>query len=113
MTRTFLTRRATLGGLLALGGAAAGMACAMPAQPVVVIEKMKFGVAPEGLKVGDVIVWQNHDLFRHSVTARDGSFDLELDAGSEGTVSLRTAGAIEVYCRFHPGMKLKLTVNPA
>src|SRR3546814_9845254 len=41
----------------------------------IVIDKMKFGPAPAELRAGDTILWVNKDLFRHTATARDGSFN--------------------------------------
>lgn len=112
MTPFLLSRRAILAGLSSLCGLRAA-ACSAPTDHVIAITRMKFGPAPEPLVVGDVIVWHNQDLFRHTATARDGSFDLDLPPGKEAQVTLMTAGEIEVFCRFHPGMKLKLKVSPA
>ena len=71
---------------------------------------MRFGPAPAGLHVGDRIVWVNRDFLRHSATAADKSFDLDLPAGKSGAAVLRKPGAIAVACKYHPGMKLQLTV---
>lgn len=78
-------------------------------QYVVTMSNMKFGPAPAHLKVGDTIVWKNGDMFRHTATAK-GVFDVDLPPGKSGTVTLRTPGALEVSCRFHPTMKLHLAV---
>jgi len=82
-----------------------GGAAVAPTRHVVVVDQMKFGPLPATLHVGDTIVWINHDLFRHSATARDGSFDLDLPAGGSGTIVLRKAGAIAFACKYHPGMR--------
>ena len=71
---------------------------------VVVIDQMKFGTLPAKLHVGDTISWVNRDLFRHSATARDGSFDIDLPAGKSRTITLRKPGAIAFACKYHPGM---------
>jgi plastocyanin len=99
--------------------AAAGIAASrMPAARaegrthVIVIDKMKFGAVPEGIRVGDTIVWANHDLFRHTATARDASFDLDLKPKEEGRITLARPGRIDVFCRFHPGMTATLVVGP-
>lgn len=112
MTPFLVSRRATLAGLSSLFGMRAA-ACSAPTDHVITITRMKFGPAPQPLAVGDVVVWDNKDLFRHTATARDGLFDLDLPPGKQAHVTLMTAGEIEVFCRFHPGMVLKLTVNPA
>jgi plastocyanin len=82
---------------------ASGMAAA-PRQHVVVIDKMKFGPLPTSIHVGDTILWVNHDLFQHSATARDGSFDIDLPAGKSGKTVMKRAGAIAFACKYHPGM---------
>lgn len=79
---------------------------------VIVVDKMKFGSAPDGIRVGDTVVWANHDLFRHTATARDKSFDVDLKPNEEGRVTLTKPGRIDVYCRFHPGMTATLIVGP-
>ena len=80
------------------------------ARYVVIIQDMAFGNAPTSLQVGDTIVWQNKGILRHSATARGGSFDLDLAPGSHGEVTLKRAGQVQVFCRYHPTMKLTLTV---
>ena len=102
-------------GLIAPAAAAAALALASPASAAprvytVTIDKMRFGPAPGGLHVGDKILWVNKDFLRHSVTAADRSFDLDLPAGKSGAVVLRKAGLVAVACKFHPGMKLQLNV---
>ncbi|MCX8509020.1 MAG: hypothetical protein ORN49_09130, partial [Rhodobacteraceae bacterium] len=79
---------------------------AVQAGHLITINRVKFGQPPVPLMVGDVIVWCNQDLFRHTATARDGTFDLDLPSATEARLPLMAAGKIEVFCRFHPGMKL-------
>jgi plastocyanin len=100
-------------GALILGAvllAAASPAAAKPQTYVVTIKDMKFGALPAGLHVGDRIVWNNQDIFRHSATAQDKSFDLDLPAGKAATLVLRKAGDIAFVCKYHPGMKGTLKV---
>jgi plastocyanin len=87
-------------------------ASAAPRTYTVVIDKMKFGAVPANLHVGDRITWVNKDMFRHTATAKDRSFDLELQPGQSGTTIVRKAGAISVVCRYHPGMRAMLKVKP-
>lgn len=99
--------------LLAVGtGAATGAAPARhPGKTyTVVIADMKFGAAPVELRVGDTIRWVNRDIFRHSATAADRSFDVDLAAGKSGSTLLRHAGMISVSCKYHLGMKTRFTV---
>ena len=87
------------------------VAAAAPRTHVVIIDKMKFGATPVGVKAGDTIVWDNRDLFRHTATARNGDFSVDLPAGSRGKAVVRTPGTIAFTCRFHPGMRGVLRVS--
>lgn len=77
---------------------------------VVRVNKMKFGPTPEGVKVGDTIEWVNDDFLRHTATARSGAFDVDLKPGAKARVVLKSAGKIDFYCRYHPGMTGRLIV---
>jgi plastocyanin len=80
-------------------------AAAAPRTYTIVMDKMKFGAVPRGIRIGDVIVWVNNDIFRHTATARDGSFNVDLPAKASGKTIVKRAGAIPFYCKYHPGMK--------
>jgi plastocyanin len=105
-----------LRGLLAPGSATALLlliappAAAAPRTHVVVMEKMKFGAIP-AVKAGDIILWVNKDMFRHTATAKDGSFNIDLPAGAKGKTLIRKAGAIPFICKYHPGMRGVLKVS--
>ena len=86
-------------------------AAAAPKTYVVMIDKMKFGAVPANLKAGDVLVWDNRDMFRHTATAKDGSFNVDLPAGAKGKTVLRKPGTLAFSCRYHPGMKGVLKVS--
>ena len=53
---------------------------------------------------------EHRDIFEHSATARDKSFDVDLPAGKQATTVLRKAGDIAFACKYHPGMKGTLKV---
>jgi plastocyanin len=78
---------------------------------IVTIGGMAFAPAPEGLKVGDTVLWVNLDRFEHTATARNGAFDVDLKPGAEARTVLRQAGTIAFYCRLHPNMAGKLEVG--
>jgi len=78
---------------------------------IVVMDKMKFGPLPGGLRRGDAIVWVNRDFLRHTATAADRSFDVDLPAGGKAKTVLGKSGAIVFACRFHPGMRGVLQVK--
>ena len=95
-------------------GALSGALAAGPAPRVhrIVIEKMKFGAVPPGIRVGDSILWVNRDMFRHTATARDGSFAIDLPAGKSGRTVVKRAGVIPFYCVYHPAMKGRIDAGP-
>lgn len=100
--------------LAVLAGAALAAApvCAMAAGKTytVAIQGMKFGTAPATLHVGDTIEWVNNDIFLHSATAGDKSFDVELKPKAHGRTVMAKARTIAFACRYHPGMTGKLVV---
>ena len=104
------TRRAVLLTVAASAAAAALPAAARAKTHTIVMNRMRFGPSPAGLRVGDTIVWVNRDLFRHTATARNRAFNIDLAPGAIGRTVLRTAGRIPYVCRFHPGMAAVLTV---
>jgi plastocyanin len=76
------------------------------------IDNLAFGPAPGGLHVNDIVEWTNSDILRHTATATDGSFDIDLPAGATGRTILKRAGGVTYVCNFHPGMKGRLEVAP-
>lgn len=78
---------------------------------IVTIGGMAFAPVPEGLKVGDTVLWVNLDRFEHTVTARNGAFDLDLKPGARARTVLKQEGTIDFYCRFHPDMTGKVVVG--
>jgi plastocyanin len=113
-------RRVTVAGLMlaaVLVAAPAGAAAprskpaAAPAVHTVVIDDMKFGPVVIEAKAGDVVEWVNKDMFRHTATARDKSFDVDLKPGASGRVTLKTGGVVKFFCRFHPGMTGEIRVS--
>jgi plastocyanin len=79
---------------------------------VIAVDKLAFGDAPKGLRVNDVIEWQSLDIFRHTATASEQSFDVDVPPASRERVVLKRAGRVEYFCRFHPGMKGRLEIAP-
>ena len=92
--------------LVSLVSAALG---AGPRVHKITIDNLAFGPAPGGLHVNDIVEWTNSDILRHTATATDGSFDIDLPAGATGR---KRAGSVGYVCRFHPGMKGRLEVAP-
>jgi plastocyanin len=86
-------------------------AAAAPHTYTVVIDKMKFGPVPAQLHPGDSILWVNRDFLRHSATAADHSFDVDLPAGAQVKMVVKAKGRINFVCRYHPGMRGVLNVQ--
>jgi plastocyanin len=79
-------------------------ASAAAATHVVVIDQMKYSPVPP-LSVGDTITFVNKGMFRHTVTAPNNSFNLDLMPGARGSVRINSAGRAVFYCKYHPGMR--------
>jgi plastocyanin len=102
--------------LLAAGAAlAAASACSPTATQKtfhVVVKDLMFGATPPEIHVGDTLEWDNADLFLHSATAADGSFDVDLKPGAHVAMPLKKAGTFDFVCKYHPNMKGRLVVSP-
>jgi plastocyanin len=100
--------------LVALAGAALVAApvsgLAGPRVHIVEIRDMAFKGPPATIHVGDAIEWVNADIFRHTATARDGSFEADLAPKARARTVFHKPGAYAFYCRYHPGMRGKLIV---
>jgi plastocyanin len=77
----------------------------------IAIEKMAFGPPPARVHVGDTIEWTNRDIFRHSATSSDKSFDVDVAPNETAKVVVRVAGHFQYSCKYHPGMKGELIVE--
>ena len=78
----------------------------------VTIENMQFNPPKLSVHRGDRIVWVNKDLFPHTATAENKSFDSgSIDAGSSWSFVADKAGKFGYSCTFHPTMKGALTVQ--
>ncbi|TIW17049.1 MAG: amicyanin, partial [Mesorhizobium sp.] len=53
----------------------------------------------------------NKDALAHTATVK-GGWDVMIPAKSKGKVTLKAAGAVDYFCRFHPNMKGHLDVSP-
>ena len=97
--------------VLAAGTALAAIP-ALATDYTIVIDNMKFGPVPAELHADDTIIWQNNDIFRHSATARDKSFDVDLPSKTEVRMVVGAAGSVAFFCKFHPGMTGILAIAP-
>jgi plastocyanin len=75
--------------------------------------KKAFTVSALKAKVGDTITFKNDDEFAHNVFSLSDvqSFDLgSYKKGETRSLTLTSAGTIEVECAIHPEMKMKIEV---
>lgn len=82
---------------------------AMAATIDVTIEKLVFSPASVEARIGDTIEWVNKDAFAHTATVK-GGWEVTIPPRSTGKMTLKAAGAVDYFCRFHPNMKGHLDV---
>lgn len=95
-----------------LGPALDAAAGPKPATHQVTIEGVRFDPQELTVKVGESIVWINHDPFPHTVTAVGRQFDSrEIAAGQSWKFTARRKGVFPYACRLHPTMLGELRVE--
>ncbi len=78
----------------------------------VVIEAVQYAPQLITAKVGEVIVWVNHDPFPHTVTATGKQFDShDIAPGGSWKFQATKAGLFEYSCTYHPAMKGMLRIE--
>jgi plastocyanin/uncharacterized membrane protein len=84
------------------------------ANHIVIIKQMRFDPAQMTVHAGDTVEWKNEDIFSHTVTADDGSFDSGLiDPGHSWQRTFQTTQTLAYHCGPHPNMKATLLVQKA
>ncbi|MGI6851183.1 cupredoxin domain-containing protein [Mesorhizobium sp. 1B3] len=76
----------------------------------VTIDRLTFSPAVITATVGDTIEWINKDPIAHTATVK-GAWEVMIPAKKTVTQQLDQAEAVDFYCRFHPNMKGRLTVE--
>ena len=74
------------------------------------VDKLAFTPAQVSAHVGDTIEWANADFVAHTATGRKKEWDVTIPAKGIGRVTLKKAGIIDYYCRFHPNMVGRVAV---
>ena len=74
------------------------------------VDKLAFTPAQVSAHVGDTIEWANGDFVAHTATGRKKEWDVTIPAKGIGRVTLKKAGIIDYYCRFHPNMVGRVAV---
>ena len=77
----------------------------------VTVDKLAFAPAQISAHVGDTIEWVSTDFLAHTATARNKEWDVVLQPNGSGRVTVKSAGSIEYYCRFHPNMVGRISVS--
>jgi plastocyanin len=78
----------------------------------IIIDKMVFSPTETKASVGDTIEWVNNDVLRHTATARNGDWDVEIAAKKTSSLVLKDVRSIDYYCRYHPNMTGRIVVDP-
>jgi plastocyanin len=98
--------------LVLLGGFAISKPRAPPTTASVTIENMQFSPTTVSVHRGDRIVWVNKDLFPHTVTATNKTFDSgSIAAGGSWIYVADKTGELAYGCAYHPTMKGLLKVK--
>lgn len=95
-------------------GALLVVACVGSAHAAVIEIKIKdLAFVPQQVTahVGDTVRWVNGDFVAHTATARNGAWDVMIPANASKSVVLKAAGAVDYYCKFHPQMTGKITIE--
>ncbi len=77
----------------------------------ITIQQFQYNPAELAAKVGQAITITNNDDFPHSVTAKDGSFDVTVPAKGNATVTVPKAGNFPYSCSLHPGQRNPASIN--
>ena len=102
------------GALIRLSWLAVLALTAAPAQAAtieVTIDKLVFSPATVEAKVGDTIEWVNKDVIAHTATVK-GGWEVMIPPKKSASLTLKAAGAVDYFCRFHPNMKGHVNVAP-
>jgi plastocyanin/heat shock protein HslJ len=84
----------------------------MPPQIEVAIDGLAFNPATLNVPTGTTVLWYNNDSVTHTVTARDNLFDSgDLSPGDTFKYTFEQSGELEYYCRIHPSMVGKITIE--
>ncbi|RUZ71634.1 amicyanin [Mesorhizobium sp. M7A.F.Ca.US.006.01.1.1] len=77
----------------------------------VIIDRLVFSPATVEAKIGDTIEWVNKDVFAHTASVK-GGWEVMIPPKKSASLTLKTAGPVDYFCRFHPNMKGRLVVAP-
>ena len=77
----------------------------------ITIDQFQYNPAELSAKAGQAVTITNNDDFPHTVTAKDGSFDVTVPAKGTATVTPAKAGKYDYTCTLHPGQHNPASIN--
>lgn len=84
-----------------------------PSHKTVIIKAMQFQPHTLTLRAGDVVEWKNEDIYIHTATADDGTFNSgPIAPGKSWSTTITKVGTIAYHCTPHPDMTAELIVQP-
>lgn len=103
LTKLTIALVAVLGmAFTAVGVVSGAQAGAQAAGKTITIKDFQYNPADLAVKVGEKVTITNSDTAPHTVTARDGSFNVEVPANGSATLTVPAAGSHPYYCTYHP-----------
>jgi plastocyanin len=82
---------------------------AVAAPVALTIENSTFSAA--SVAAGTAFTISNNDSRTHTVTDDAGSFDQQVDGGSDAQLTIPTAGTYQIHCKIHSSMHGTITVT--
>lgn len=76
------------------------------------IEQLRFDPPQAAVHVGDTIEWTNGDFVAHTATARNKDWDVTIPPKGVARVIVQHPGEVDYFCRFHPNMTGRISVEP-
>jgi len=108
-----LTRMLALGAMAGL--VAVTMVAASPARAAdveVKIDNFTFNPQQITVKVGDTVIWVNHDDIPHTVTSKTTVFRSKaMDTDDKFSFTFATPGSYSYFCALHPHMTGTIVVE--
>ena len=83
-----------------------------PLQIEVIIQGSTFIPDTQNIPAGALVLWYNDDSVDHTVTARDNSFDSgRISPNETFEYTFEQPGTLEYYCKIHPSIVGKITIE--
>ena len=112
LTKLTIGLLAVLGmALTAVSVASNAPAGAQAGGKTITIKDFKNSPADLQTKVGETVTVNNGDDAPHTVTAKDGSFNVEVPPHGTATLTVSKAGNHPYECTYHPGQHNPASIN--